>query len=143
MNTVCLGQNEGDKYAHPDGEDAYGNRYEAREAPTEMKVHLDVDGEYVLPSFIDLTINREATECWVTEQIPAAGTVYTGPQTVVVQLKHICGNNEEYWARLPVEIKDITPPEVVVMLDSNATPPKLMCGVQRYVATAAVLPLVS
>jgi hypothetical protein len=60
--------------------------------------------------------------------------VVTCDQLVVVRLQHTCGNNEEYWARLPIQLADVTDPEIAVSLDSNATPHASFGGVLRYLA---------
>lgn len=52
-----------DKYANPDGEDAYGPRYEASELPSEIHAFLDDEGNYTVPSFIDRTIKDQGQEC--------------------------------------------------------------------------------
>lgn len=128
-------------YAEPKGEDEYGETYQVRQVPTEMTAALDGQCGYVIESFIDRTIYRGQEEWWVIEQIPAAGTLVTGPQTVSVQLKHTRDTGEERWASLPITTLDVTPPQIDVLVDSNGEPHTSFGNIQRYVTPVAVLPI--
>lgn len=75
---------EEEKYAHPSGEDPWGTIYAVTGEPSEITEALEEDGQYILPSFINSTVIKDGQEYWVINQVPAAGTVYTCPQSVVV-----------------------------------------------------------
>jgi len=132
-----------DRYAQPRGEDYYGVRYAVNNEPIPSEKILDDLGRFEIPSFINLTIEQDESECWVIDQVPAPGTIITGNGQTVVQLKYTCGQNDEYWARLPIDLVDVTPPEINVDITSNGTPHISFGGVLRFVAPSAVVPLIT
>lgn len=144
MNAPCLADDcGGGRYAQPEGEDWYGTQYAARQVPSSVTEVLDEQGHYTIPWFVDLTIFDNQQECWVVAQNPPGGTVVTGPQTVTVCLQYTCGNNEEEYASLLIELKDITPPEVTVIADSTSNPHLSFGGVVRYLTPVVVAPIVT
>lgn len=133
LASVCLGQTGDEDFANPDGEDIYGPKYKSEPVPADMSIALNDQCGYELESFINRTIARDGSECWIVHQIPASGTILTGPGEVVVQLQYTCDGFDEYWARLPITLVDITPPEISVNLSSNRTAQVSFGGVTRYV----------
>jgi len=111
--------------------------------PEEMTAVLDDDGHFVVPSFINATIYRGNQECWVIDQVPAAGTVVTCEQSLTMELLYTCGSGEQRWARLPITLVDVSPPEIDIVIDSSGEPHLSFGGVARYISPVVVLPLLT
>lgn len=141
MTSAAFADDE--RYAHPDGQDMYGPRYEERAVPSQMRELLDSEGKYIIPSFIDRTIRRNNQECWIVDQIPAPGTILTCPQITTVELEYTCDGVNTFWAQLPIELLDVMPPEVTVVLDSNVQPHMSFGGVLRYLTPGVVVPVIT
>lgn len=130
-----------EKYAEPVGEDQYGSVYAVKDSPTVLTVHLDDNGEYVLPSFINSTVVREQEQHYVLQQVPAPGTVFTCPQTVNVEIMDTSVVGEpDPWSTIVVDLVDATPPAVQLELPASTTPHTSFGGVSRYVLPTAVIP---
>jgi hypothetical protein len=63
---------DGERYAHRDGQDAYGPRFDARSVPTLITERLTDQGAFTVPSFLNLTVMRDDQECWVMSKFPQA-----------------------------------------------------------------------
>jgi len=130
-----------EKYAEPVGEDQYGSVYAVKDSPTVLTVHLDDNGEYILPSFINSTVVREQEQHYVLQQVPVPGTVFTCPQTVNVEIMDTSVVGEpDPWSTIVVDLVDATPPAVQLELPASTTPHTSFGGVSRYILPTAVIP---
>lgn len=128
-----------DEYAHVKGQDEYGPTYEVKQVPSQMRRALDAQGKCTVPSFINATMERDGSQCWVISQIPAAGTVITGPQSVTVQLEYTCNGVDTFWARLLVDAVDATPPTLAVQVQGDGQEPQTAPSGIRYFRSPVTL----
>ncbi|MCW5762365.1 MAG: hypothetical protein KIT88_03870 [Phycisphaeraceae bacterium] len=106
---------------------------------------LDSDGVWMMPDLTDYTVATTAVDPADAWQSVVSGSIFGGPQTVLVEIGGLDGDDEPFAAaRLVIALVDVTPPTLVVELLGDGMPPMVSPGgVDYFVAPVTVSAIAS